>query len=104
MPQPSRAWFRFYAELNDHLAADQRYRNLEAEFFVPASVKAMIEGLGVPHTEVELVVVNGESADFSRLILDGDRVAVYPMSESLDITPALRVREQALREPKFVLD
>jgi len=71
---------------------------------VPASVKDVIESFGIPHTEVELVLVNGESSDFSRLVRDGDRVAVYPVFESLDITPELRVRPQALREPKFALD
>ena len=30
----------------------------------------MIEALGVPHTEVELVLVNGESSDFGRLLAD----------------------------------
>ena len=104
MPGLGHAWIRFYAELNDHLPAERRYRALEAEFSVPASVKAIIEGFGVPHTEVELVLVNGESCDFSRLVQDADRVAVYPMFESLDITPELRVRERVLREPRFVLD
>jgi len=101
---PARACFRFYAELNDHLPAEQRYRSVEKEFFVPPSVKALIEGFGVPHTEVELVLVNGESADFSRLIQNGDRVAVYPVFESLDVTPELRVRPEPLRETRFVLD
>jgi len=101
---PARASVRFYAELNDHLAPHQQYRTLEKEFFVPASVKDVIESFGVPHTEVELVLVNGESADFFRLVRDGDRVAVYPVFESLDITPELRVRPHALREPKFALD
>jgi len=101
---PARATFRFYAELNDHLPPGEQFRAIECEFFVPASVKAMIEGLGVPHTEVDLVLVNGESCDFARLIQNGDRVAVYPMFESLDITPVLRLRPQPLREPKFVLD
>ena len=96
--------FRFYAELNDHLAPDERFRTIEKEFFVPASVKDMIESFGVPHTEVELVLINGESSDFSRLVRDADRVAVYPVFESLDITPELRIRRQALRESKFVLD
>jgi uncharacterized protein with PIN domain len=58
----------------------------------------------VPHTEVDLVLVNGHSSDFSHLVRNGDRVAVYPMFESLDITPELRVRPKPLREPKFVLD
>ena len=101
---PARASVRFYAELNDHLAPHRQYQTLEKEFFVPASVKDVIESFDIPHTEVELVLVNGESSDFSGLVRDGDRVAVYPVFESLDITPELRVRLQALREPKFVLD
>lgn len=102
--EPARAVFRFYAELNDHLAPELRFRTLEKKFHVPASVKDMVESFGVPHTEVELVLVNGESSDFFRLVRDADRVAVYPVFESLDITPELRIRREALREPKFVLD
>ena len=98
------ASFRFYAELNDHLPPRSRYCTLEKPFFVPASVKDMIESLGVPHTEVDLVLVNGESSDFTRLIQNGDRISVYPVFESIDIAPVLRVRPQPLREPKFVLD
>jgi len=101
---PACARFRFYAELNDHLPPGDQYRTIEKQFFLPASVKDMIESLGVPHTEVDLVLVNGESSDFSRLIRDGDRVAVYPVFESMDIAPLLRLRPQPLREPKFVLD
>lgn len=103
-PAPLRATFRFYAELNDHLAPGQRFRTLEKAFYVSASVKDLIESFGVPHTEVDLILINGESSDFSRLVRDADRVAVYPMFESLDITPELRVRRRALRETKFVLD
>ena len=62
---PARASFRFYAELNDHLPPGQRYRTVEQDFFVPASVKDMIGDFGVPHTEVDLILVNGESSDFS---------------------------------------
>jgi uncharacterized protein with PIN domain len=103
-PAPACACFRFYAELNDHLPPGQQFGLVEKQFFVPASVKDMIEGIGVPHAEVDLILVNGESADFTRLIRNGDRVAVYPVFESLDITPVLRLRPQPLRETKFVLD
>jgi uncharacterized protein with PIN domain len=34
----------------------------------------------------------------------GDRISVYPMFESLDLGPELRVRPEPLRHPKFVLD
>jgi len=95
---------RFYAELNDHLAPEQRYQTLVKTFYVPSTVKDIIESFGVPHAEVDLITANGESVDFSYLVRDGDRISVYPMFEALDITPELRVRPQPLREPKFVLD
>lgn len=100
----NRAVFRFYAELNDHLPPTQRYQSIERSFLTPASAKDMIESLGVPHAEVDLILVNGESVDFSRQIRDGDRVAVYPVFEALDITPVLRLRPKPLRDSKFVLD
>jgi hypothetical protein len=62
----------------------------------------MIEALGVPHTEVELILLNGVSVGFGTLLRDGDRVAVYPKFEAFDITPLLRVRERPLRELRFV--
>lgn len=98
------ATFRFYEELNDFLAPDRR----KQEFTVPcaraATTRHMVEALGVPHTEVELILVNGESVDFTRQIQDGDRVAVYPRFEAMDVTPLLRLRERSLREPRFVAD
>lgn len=98
------ATFRFYAELNDFLAPARRAREFACRCARAASAKHMIEALGVPHTEVELVLVNGESVGFERALVEGDRVAVYPKFEAFDITPLLRVRERALRETRFVAD
>jgi uncharacterized protein with PIN domain len=98
------AELRFYAELNDHLPADFQYKTLRKSFHVPGSVKDMIESFGVPHTEIELIIANGTSVDFSYVVRDGDRIAVYPMFESLDVTPQLRVRPTVLRDPRFILD
>lgn len=98
------ATFRFYEELNDFLAPERRRR----EFTVPcaraATTKHMIEALGIPHTEVELILLNGASVGFDALLHEGDRVAVYPKFEAFDVTPLLRVREQPLRETRFVAD
>ena len=101
---PARATFRFYAELNDHLPPGEQFRAIECEFFVPASVKAMIEGLGVPHTEVDLVLVNGVSRGFDWRVQDGDHISVYPVFEAFDIAGVTRLRPEPLREPRFVLD
>lgn len=99
-----RAYFRFYAELNDHLPPSERFETLEKSFYVPGSVRDMIESFGVPHPEVELILVNGQSADFGYVVQGEDRISVYPMFESVDITPKLRVRKEPLRDTKFILD
>ena len=91
------ATFRFYEELNEFLAPARRGREFACPCARAATTKHMIEALGVPHTEVELVLLNGESVGFERL-------AVYPKFEALDVTPLLRVREQALRVTRFVAD
>ena len=98
------ATFRFYEELNDFLPRQRRKVEFSCECARAATTKHMIEALGVPHTEVELILVNGESADFHRILQEGDRVAVYPKFETFDITPELRVRKQPLREMRFVAD
>ncbi|WP_090902669.1 Mut7-C RNAse domain-containing protein [Azotobacter beijerinckii] len=98
------ATFRFYEELNDFLPLERRRQAFTCPCARAATVKHMIEALGVPHTEVELVLINGESADFARSLRDGDRVAVYPRVETLDITPLLRVRARPLRRLSFVAD
>jgi uncharacterized protein with PIN domain len=98
------ATFRFYEELNDFLAPERRGHEFASACARAASAKHMIEALGVPHTEVELVLVNGESVGFDRILRDGDRVAVYPKFEALDITPLLLVRDRPLREIRFVAD
>jgi uncharacterized protein with PIN domain/sulfur carrier protein ThiS len=98
------ASFRFYQELNDFLAPGRRQREFAYPFAQSATTKHAIEALGVPHTEVELVLVNGESVGLDRRLRDGDRVAVYPKFEALDVTPLLRIRAQPLRVTRFVAD
>ncbi|MGC9348032.1 MAG: Mut7-C RNAse domain-containing protein [Anaerolineae bacterium] len=105
MTQPiHRATFRFYAELNDFLPAEQRQRTIGYTFHGKPAVKDAIEALGVPHTEVEIVLVNMTSVDFSYQLKNGDRVAVYPVFESLDIAPLIKVRDRPLRTTRFILD
>lgn len=98
------ATFRFYEELNDFLARPLRRHAFSCVCAHAATAKHMIEALGVPHTEVELILVNGESVGFERQLADGDRVSVYPKFEALDIQPLLRVRERPLRVTRFIAD
>lgn len=98
------ATFRFYDALNDFLARERR----GAEFSTPcardATTKHMIEALGVPHTEVALILVNGASSGLERILEKGDRVAVYPHFSRLDVTSALRLPQQPPGRLRFVAD
>ena len=97
--------FRFYEELNDFLEPQYRKREFDYDAAPTETVKHAIEALGVPHTEVELILVDSRSVGFDHRLQDGDRVSVYPVFESFDVTPLLRVRPQPLREPvRFIAD
>ncbi len=65
--------FRFYEELNDFLPRRRRKVDFEIMFKGKRSIKDMIESLGVPHTEVDLILVNGKSVDFNYTLQDKDR-------------------------------
>lgn len=95
---------RFYEELNDFLPPAWRKISFVHELTRRTSVKDLIESFGVPHTEVEVILANGESVDFSYIVRAGDRISVYPMFESLDVSPLIRLRERPLRDPRFVAD
>jgi uncharacterized protein with PIN domain len=98
------AYFRFYEELNDFLPLHSRKKTVEYRFSGSPAIKDAIEAIGIPHTEVDLILVNGQSVDFTYRLADGDQVSVYPIFESLDITPVNRLRPAPLRDPKFMLD
>ncbi len=98
------AEFRFYEELNDFLPLHRRKKTVHHAFNGHPGIKDSIEALGVPHTEVDLIVVNDESVGFGYPLQDGDRVAVYPVFESMDITPIVKLRDVPLRKTAFILD
>jgi len=96
--------FRFYAELRDFLPPAQAQTAFRYGFHGSPAVKDAIEALGVPHTEVDLILVNGDSVGFAYHLRPGDRVSVYPVFESLDIANLTHLRPQPLREPRFICD
>lgn len=98
------AYLRFYAELNDFLPPEKRQVQFSFEFTLDNSIKDCIESLGVPHTEVDLLLVNGRSVDFNYIIKDGDSISIYPVFESFNISDVIRLREFPLREPGFIID
>lgn len=95
---------RFYAELNDFLPSKRQEVDFEHSVLRQASIKDIIEALGVPHTEIDLILVNGKSVDFSYQIQESDKISVYPVFELLDINEIVHLRPEPLRNPRFILD
>ena len=95
---------RAYAELNDFLGPELRGLTVRRPFRPHQTVKDVLEAMGIPHTEVDLILVNGHAEDFTHRPASGDRIAVYPMFEALDIGSTARLRPVPLRDPRFVVD
>ncbi|GAA4649988.1 hypothetical protein GCM10023116_22710 [Kistimonas scapharcae] len=70
------AIFRFYAELNDFLPRHCRQYDFPVRFIGQPAVKGLIEVQQVPHTEVDLILVNGQPVSFSHPLRGGERVSV----------------------------
>ncbi len=98
------AVFRFYGPLNDFLPAERRQRDFRHEFRDRASIKDMIESLGVPHPEVEVILVDGEPVDFGHRVAAGERISAYPHLHAFGRDVRLRAGEPAPVPPRFVLD
>lgn len=96
--------FRIYAQLNDFLPPGQRGRRFTHAVSGTSSVKDTIEALGVPHPEVDLVLVNGTAVDFTYRLHDGDSVSVYPAFRSLDLAGMRRVGADPPQPIRFVVD
>lgn len=98
------SWFRFYEELNDFLPAEVHKTRFPWHFTGTPSIKNTIEAIGVPHVEIDLILVNGISVGFDQLLTGGEEISVYPVFESFDISPVIRLREKPLRTTRFVVD
>jgi uncharacterized protein with PIN domain len=85
--------FRFQGELNDFLTSSMRDRQFEHSAGTTDTLKHLIESLGVPHTELGQVMVNGEIASLSSHLSAGDCIDVFP-----PIAPV------SLDDPRFVID
>jgi uncharacterized protein with PIN domain len=95
---------RAYAELNDFLGPESRGVTARRPFRPHQTVKDVLEAMGIPHTEVDLILVNGNAEGFAHRPTSGDRITAYPMFEVLDIGSTARLRPVPLRDPRFVID
>jgi uncharacterized protein len=95
---------RVYGALNDFLPSARRQTTLVCPFTSIGSVKDLVEALGVPHPEIDLIVVNGCPVTFTYGVRDGDRVAVFPQFRTVDLDDVPRLGPPPQAEPRFVAD
>lgn len=101
MPQVS---FRFYAELNQHLPPERRQKDFLYAVEDPANLGDAIAALDVPLGEIELLLVNGVSVDYSYRPGEGDRISVYPTFDAMDVGSVTKLEPRPHRRQAFVLD
>lgn len=68
------------------------------------SVKDAVESCGVPHTEVDLLLVDGVSVGFAAQLRGGETVDVHPPETAADTDAPSRVRPPPLPGDRFLLD
>lgn len=97
-----KAHFKFHDELTDFLPSSFEGPGVHYDFDGKPSIKDSIEAIGIPHTEVELITVNGKSVGFGYHLKDGDEVSVYPVSSDVDVAPRIKLRDEPV--PVFIAD
>ena len=98
------AYFRFYGSLNDFLAPARKQATLVCAFRERTSVKDLVEALGVPHPEIDRIVVNGACVSFAHHVKDGERIAVYPIWRIVDLGTEGTLSPPPQEHPRFVAD
>lgn len=105
---PESITLRFYKELNDFLPIAKRNISFKHHFEHAGSIKDVIESLGVPHTEVDVIIANGQPVTFDYKIKHGDHISIYPLSDLINVSPVAHLQPappgKIKGEIKFVLD
>ncbi|WP_445665309.1 Mut7-C RNAse domain-containing protein [Fodinibius sp. AD559] len=99
-----RVTLRFYGDLNNLLFGGFTGPTVERLLTAPTSVKDLIEGCGVPHTEVDLILADNHPVDFSYLIQEDQKISVYPFFSHIDIPRSERLQKRTLPHNRFLAD
>lgn len=95
--------FRFYAQLNDFLPIHKRGKPFLYYFWGNPSINNAIQAQHVPHTEVNMILVNGRRVKPDFRIKPGDRISVYPDFKLLN-TDGFHQAKEPTDPQKFVVD
>jgi uncharacterized protein with PIN domain len=100
-----KAFFRFYADLSYFLPANKKQQTFPYPIYDGnQSIKHLIEAQGIPHTEVDLILVNGEVVGFDHIVQAGENISIYPVFSSLVIDQEINLRPPLPDPVRFLLD
>ena len=95
--------FRFHGELSFFLSSRLPGSGVvEKPLREKTSIKDAIESCGLPHPEVDLILVNGAPVGFSHQLLADTEVDVFSVPAPPELFPASRLQERGLK--RFVAD
>lgn len=98
------ARLRFHGELVDFLSRERRGHPIAYRVDRRAALKDVIEALGVPHPEVDALLVDGLPVGFSHPLAAGETVDVFPADAAPPVAASHRLRPPLPRPPRFLLD
>lgn len=94
---------KFHGRLSKLLPSKSRKFILH-QFIDQTSIKDLIESFNIPHTEVDVILVNKKSVNFDYLIQNGDKIEVFPDKTKCSKYGVTSLKPKIKGEPKFVAD
>jgi len=91
-----------HGNLDFFLPPRTRRKDITRSLSEKTSVKDVIESCGVPHPEVDLIVVNGEEVDFDYGVINDAEIEVYP--PEIQSPQSIKKRLQVNTMERFVTD
>lgn len=95
---------RIHGRLNELLPPSQRWKTRSLRLKQAVSLQQLLIPLRIPHPEVDLAFVNGESVSLSRQVVDGDHIHFYPDLGDIADESVVPLRTRPLPRAHFILD
>ena len=100
--KPFAVCLRFRGDLDFFLRSKARNRTVERSLSEKTSVKDIIESCGIPHPEVDTILVNGQAVDFDHTLANDADVEVFPVENGNPMTTEKRLQTSQIN--MFVAD
>ena len=92
----------FHGDLAFFLKSKAGNKIVERRLGEKTSVKDVIESCGVPHPEIDLILVNGQPVDFSHILEREHEIDAYPIQSPPTLFPENRLQAKGI--DRFIAD